>query len=279
MSERRSGVLAITGGASGFGLAVARRCASRGMDLAIIDLDEDRVAREAAGIASDEGVRAIGIAADVTSAVELDAAAERVSSELGGCDLLWANVAVQQFGAVEALEDDEWRWVMDVNVLGAVRTVRSFLPALRSSPEPLLVFTASANALAPAERLGAYQASKFAVVGLAETLRMELSHDGIGVSVVYPSGMLTRHLESSEAARPDTLGPAGDFSADLEAMMASRPLGEEDLTSADEAAAVAVEGVLAGEAHVITHGDLSVAVQESRESIDRALALLDGSAG
>jgi NAD(P)-dependent dehydrogenase (short-subunit alcohol dehydrogenase family) len=279
VSDRRPGVLAITGGASGFGLAVAQRCAAHGMDVALIDLDGDRAAEEAAGIAGSEGVRALGIAADVASVGDLDAAAGRVASELGGCHVLWANVAVQRFGAVEALGEQEWRWVMEVNVLGTVHTVRSFLPVLRNSAQPRLVFTASANALAPAERLGAYQASKYAVVGLAETLRMELSHDGIGVSIVYPSGMMTRHLESSEAARPDTLGPSGDFSGDLEAMMASRPLGEGDLTTAEEAAAVAVEGVLAGEDHVITHGDVSAAVREYRESIDRALALLGGSAG
>ena len=123
--------LVITGGASGFGFAVAQRCAAEGMDVALLDIDGARVRDAAAQVAADHGVRAIGIAADLASAGDLDAAAVEVGERLGRCDLLWANVGVQQFGAVETLTDDEWRWVLDINVIGTVRTVRAFLPLLR----------------------------------------------------------------------------------------------------------------------------------------------------
>lgn len=273
MSENSApSTLVVTGGASGFGLAVANECASLGADVALLDIDEDRLRAAAATIEAEHGVRALAVAADLSSDPDLAAAAALVDEELGGCDLLWANVGVQQFGAVEALTDDEWRWVLDVNVVGAARTVRAFLPLLRRSGRARLVFTSSANALAPAARLGAYQASKFAVVGLAETLRLELAGDGIGVSVVYPSGMFTRHLESSANARPGSLGDAGDVSEDLEAMMASRPMTEEDLTTAEVAAANAVAGVLAGAPHVITHGALDAAVLAHQAELRAALA-------
>lgn len=273
MAHRDAPALAITGGASGFGMAVAGCCAERGMDVALLDLDRERADDAARAIEADHGTRALGIGADVASADELDAAAATVRDQLGRCDLLWVNVAVQHFAAVEAVTDDELHWVLDVNVVGAVRTVRSFLPLLRESSAPRLAFTASANALAPAERLGAYQVSKYAVVGLAETLRMELSHESIPVSIVYPSGMLTRHLESSAAARPPALGEGGDFSGDLEAMMASRPMTEADFATAEDAAVVAVAGVLAGEPHVITHGALAEPVRTQQMAIRRALDL------
>lgn len=123
----------------------------------------------------------------------------------------------------------------------------------------------------PAARLGAYQASKFGLVGLAETLRIELAGDGIGVSIVYPSGMLTRHLESSAQARPAALGPGEVSDDDLTAMMASRPMTESDLTTADDAAERAVAGVLAGEPYVVTHGDLSEPVSARHAAIEAAL--------
>src|SRR4030095_1139642 len=109
-----------------------------------------------------------------------------------------ANVGVQQFGVIDKLTEDDWEWVCNVNLLGTVRTVREFLPLIRARRGWLLiVLTASSSVLAPAVRLGAYQTTKFAVMGFGETLREELAGEGIGVSLVFPAGMMTRHLETS----------------------------------------------------------------------------------
>lgn len=232
----------VTGAASGFGLAVANDLTARGWAVAMFDRDADRLASVADG--------RLAMPVDVAVTADLQAAAAAVD----GCDLLWANVGVQHFGTVESTDEEVWRWMLDVNVVGAVRTVQAFLPRLQQSPQPRLAFTASTNALAPAARLGAYQASKYAVVGLAETLRLELPD--VAVSVVYPAGMITRHLESSADARPEALGPGEVAEEEIAAMMASRPMTEEDLTTPEAAAAVAVEGVLAGEPHIVTHGQL-----------------------
>ena len=134
-----------------------------------------------------------------------------------------SNVGVQLFGAVEDFTDDEWRWLLDVNVIGSARVARAFLPLLRRAERGRLAFTTSSSILDPASRLGAYQASKFAVWGLAETLRLELADDGIGVSVIFPSGMITRHLETSEAAQPDHLRRPIADDGDFDAMIASNP--------------------------------------------------------
>lgn len=270
MTENVIGPAVITGGASGFGLAMAKLCARGGANVALLDIDGDRAAAAARAVADDLDVTAIGLRVDVSSTEEVSTAVAIVSEQLGACDLLFANVGVQHFGSVEATEEDVWRWMFDVNVTGVVRTFQGFLPLLRASSAPKLAVTASANSLAVSARLGAYQATKFAVVGLAESIRIE--HPDIAVTVVYPSGMATRHLESSDLARPANLD-AGDIDpADLEAMMASRPLTERDFTDADTAVANAFAGILAGEPHVITHGDLAPFVAAHQAAVNEALA-------
>ena len=107
---------------------------------------------------------------------------------------------------------------------------------------------------------------------LAETLRLELAGDGIGVSVVFPSGMMSRHLETSEAAQPDHVRRpiAGD--GDLDAMVASNPGMATMLATPEDAAAGVVEAVLAGERYVVTHGDLVEAVIARSTELARAAA-------
>lgn len=272
-------VAVVTGGASGFGLALAARCAASGRDVVLLDLDGERATTEAATLADAHPVRVEGHRADVSSGADLTAVAGGVDARFGRCDLLFVNVGVQQFGAVERLTDDDWRWLLDVNVIGAARTVRAFLPLLRRGGTGRIAFTASANVLAPAARLGAYQASKAALVALAETLRIELAPESIQVSVIFPAGMITRHLESSLAARPADLRSSAPRDDDRTAMLASRPLTAADLTTADAAAGRALDEVLAGEPYVVTHGELAGPVARHHAAIERALARMTSGPG
>lgn len=211
----------ITGGASGLGRALGEQCAMRGMDVALLDLDGDRAVEEAKTLASAHGVAAHGLRVDVSDPSSVDGAVAEVDARLGAADVVVSNVGVQLFGAVERFTDDEWRWVLDVNVVGSARVARSFLPLLRRSSQPRLAFTTSSSILDPGSRLGAYQASKFAVWGLAETLRLELADDGIAVTVVFP--VMSRHLETSEQAQPETLRRPIASDEDFEVMVASNP--------------------------------------------------------
>ena len=257
-------VAVVTGGASGFGLALAERCAALGMDVVLLDLDGERAAAEAARL----GV--VGLGVDVGDASSVEAAAAAVGERFGVADLVISNVGVQLFGAVEAFTDDEWRWLLDINVTGSARVARAFLPLLRAAAAPKLAFTTSSSILDPASRLGAYQASKFAVWGLAETLRVELAGDGIGVSVIFPSGMLSRHLETSEAAQPDHLRRPIANEGDFDAMIASNPTMASMLATPEDAAGGVIEQVLSGEPYVITHGDLTEAVATRSAALTRA---------
>ena len=263
-------VAVITGGASGLGLALASRCAERGMDVALLDLDGERAAGEASSLAQVHGIDALGLGVDVGDARSVEAAASTIDERFGRADLVISNVGVQLFGAVDRFTDDEWRWVLDVNVIGSARVARSFVPILRRT-KGHLAFTTSSSVLDPASRLGAYQASKFAVWGLAETLRLELADDGIGVSVIFPSGMITRHLETSEAAQPEQIRRPIAADEDFAAMFASNPEMGSDLATPEDVAGRVLDALLAGEPYVITHGDLVPAV-DSRAAALRSAA-------
>lgn len=263
-------VAVVTGGASGFGLALVERCAVLGMDVVLLDLDGERASTEAARVAVDHGVRTLGLALDVTDAASVDDAAASVEERFGVVDLVVSNVGVQLFGAVEAFTDEEWGWLLDVNVIGSARVVRSFLRLLRRANGGRLAFTTSSSILDPASRLGAYQASKFAVWGLAETLRLELADDGIGVTVILPSAMITRHLETSEAAQPNHLRRPIANEGDFDAMIASNPDMTSMLTTAEDAGIGVIEAIMADEPYVITHGDLTGAVMARAAKLSRA---------
>ncbi|UGQ11978.1 SDR family NAD(P)-dependent oxidoreductase [Yinghuangia sp. ASG 101] len=268
--EQGREVAVITGGASGLGRALGECFAERGLRVVLLDRDGERAEAEAGALAGKFGVDAFGSAVDVADEAALRAAAEGVADRFGRADLVVSNVGVQLFGAVERLTDDEWRWVLDVNVIGAARTAQAFLPLLRAAPHGRLSFTTSSGVLAPAARLGVYQTSKFAVWGLAETLRLELADDGVSVSVVFPSGMASRHLETSTAAQPDHVRREIGGPEDYAAMVASNPEMVRNPVSPDVAAGNIADALLAGERYVVTHGDLVAAVAGRGELLREA---------
>lgn len=253
-------VVVVTGGASGLGLALATECARRGHDVVLLDRDGARAEQEATSLAAAHGVDVLARGVDVGVAKEIEQAAAAVDERFGRADVVLSNVGVQLFGAVERFTDDEWRWMLDVNVIGAARTARAFLPLLRRADRPRLAFTTSSSVLDPAARLGAYQATKFAVWGLAETLRLELAGE-VAVTVVFPSGMISRHLETSTEAQPEHVRREIGAAEDFEAMMASNPDMAVGPLPPEEAAARSIEAILAGDRYVITHGDLVKAVE------------------
>jgi NAD(P)-dependent dehydrogenase (short-subunit alcohol dehydrogenase family) len=209
---------------------------------------------------------------DVGDPASVRDAADRVEERFGGCDLLFANVGVQQFGSIDRLTEDDWSWLLGVNVLGTVRTVTSFLPAMRRRTGwRRIVITSSSGVFVPAVRLGAYTTSKFAITGFAETLRLELADEGIGVTIVFPGGMSTRHLESSALARPERLGASVTMPDDIEAMMSGNVGMANEVVSADEAVSGLLPDLLADEPYFMTHGSYRPDYQVRLAELDRAL--------
>lgn len=265
------GTAVVTGAGSGLGAAMVAQFAAHGMAIVALDIDGARV-EDVARAVRDGGGRAVAMCVDVADSDDLCAAATLAVESFGGCNILCANVGVQQFGAIDTLTEQDWRWVLEVNVMGVIRTVAAFLPLIRrTAGDRRIAITSSSAALTPGIRMGAYTASKYAVTGYAETLRMELAEEAIGVSILFPAGMTTRHLESSVQARPAALGASQARRADIDAMMASRGMDAANhVASADHAVRHLVADLAANERHIVTHGEYRAQLLTDHNAILRA---------
>jgi NAD(P)-dependent dehydrogenase (short-subunit alcohol dehydrogenase family) len=173
-------VIAITGGASGIGLATARFLSGRGARLVLIDLDEAVAAQAAESLAGE----ALGLAADVTDSGAIAVALMRAAERFGRLDVVVANAGVAPWGPALVLAPETWERNLEVNLLGAWRTARAAIPYLLESGGYLL-FTASVAAAVPMPGGSAYGVSKAGVESLGRTLRIELASHGIDVGVAY----------------------------------------------------------------------------------------------
>ena len=209
-------VALVTGGASGIGAATAGLLAERGARVAVLDLDPD---------AAD--ARHLRLACDVGDRASVDRAVGRVAADLGGLDVVVNNAGIGAQGDVAANDDDEWRRVLDVNVVGIVRVSRAALPHLRRSERAAVVNTCSVVATLGLPNRALYAASKGAVLAL--TLAMAADHVGEGVRVncVLPGTADTPWVRRLLEATPDP-------ERELAALRARQPTGR--LVAAEEVA-------------------------------------------
>ena len=191
----------ITGGASGIGFAMAQAFLNEGMNVAITDVDSQALTK-AKSVLSGSNARVLALQLDVTDRAQYEEVARRVEAELGNIHVLCNNAGVYRGGALDAVTYADWDWVMGVNVGGVINGLQVFLARMERHGEGgHVVNTASMAGITTSPGLGVYNASKFAVVGLSETLRKDLEPRGIGVSVLCPGMVRTRILES-ERTRP-----------------------------------------------------------------------------
>ena len=181
MDDLNGRVAVVTGGGSGIGRGIALTLGAEGMTVAVADIHASNAEAVAAEIES-AGGRAFGIGVDVTSVESLAAAAKQIVARAGGVNLLCANAGVlARIGPLADHSIEDWEYTLSVNVLGIVKTVSAFLPALRASaPDAHIVTTASLGGMVAEVRapIGAYIASKYACVGYSEMLRAELAGAG-----------------------------------------------------------------------------------------------------
>ncbi|MCU1372837.1 MAG: short-chain dehydrogenase [Actinomycetia bacterium] len=199
-------VVAVTGGASGIGLAMATRFQAAGMQVALGDIEAGPLATAVAGLGGD-AAHVLGMTCDVTSPASMEAFHDAVLDRFGAVHVVCLNAGVATSGPLLETPIESWRWLLEVNVLGIVNGLAAFGPGLVEQGEGHIVCTASASGLLSAPALGAYGATKHAVVGLAAVLRDELAPAGVGVSAVCPGVVRTRIFES-ERNRPASMdGP------------------------------------------------------------------------
>lgn len=207
LQELDGKVAVITGGGSGIGAALARACAAEGMRVVVADVDGERAAAVA-----DELTGATARAVDVADAGAVAALADDAFAVHGAVHLLCNNAGVSPTGRVWDFTDDDWRWLLGVNLHGLANGIRSFVPRMIEQGEGHLVNTGSGASFVATPRLGPYCATKHAIVGLSEALRYELDGSGVGVSVLVPAGVNTNIGDSMvrrSATDPDAI--AEDF--------------------------------------------------------------------
>ena len=205
MENLNGKVAVVTGGGSGIGRALSLAFAAEGMSVAVSDVDlaaAEAVATEVEAT----GAKAIAVQTDVRKRDAVKALAERAFTELGGVHVLCNNAGVVTFKNAAEMTPADWTWVMSVNLDGVVNGVTQFLPRLiQQGEEAHIVNTASIAGLYPAPNISSYVASKYAVVGLSEHLRIDLAPLNIGVSVLCPGGVRTQIVHAGRN-RPDELG-------------------------------------------------------------------------
>jgi len=197
----------ITGCSTGFGRELARHLLERGYRAVV-------TARKPADLSDFDGVaEALVLKLDVTVQDQVDAAVKAALEKFGRIDVLVNNAGLGYFGAVEESEEDQVRWMFEVNVFGLGRMIRAALPAMRKQRSGFIVNLSSIGGIQSFPGLGYYNATKFAVEGLSAALWQEVEPLGIKVMVVEPSGFRTdwagRSANESREQIADYLPTAG----------------------------------------------------------------------
>ena len=182
----------VTGAGRGIGAAVARRFAEHGATMIVADIDDEAARSTAASIAEATKAPIEPIGLDVTDEHAVEAAFESIQSRHGRLDCVVANAGVLHLEEVVNLDVDDWRRVIDVNLTGAFLTVRA---AARRMDRGSIVVTSSLFGLRGGTGNAAYSASKFGLMGLAQSLAAETASAGVRVNCVCPGQIATSMLD------------------------------------------------------------------------------------
>ena len=215
MKDLNGKVAVVTGGGGGIGRGMALAFAHSGMRVAIADIDEDAAEKVCAELLA-IGCEALAVATDVIDRGSVESLAEDVYQRFGAAHVLCNNAGVTTFGALEKSSDADWEWVLGVNLHGVVHGLQAFLPRMKAQPgEKHVVNTASAAGMQPYPYLGPYVATKYAVVGITETLRMEGESWDLSASVLCPGNVATDIVRSGRNRHDHLGGTEGPIRQDV----------------------------------------------------------------
>lgn len=257
----------ITGGASGIGLATARRLGAQGARLVLADVERAALDAAVAALGA-EGVDARGVVCDVRSYDEVQALADEAFAVLGAVELVFNNAGVAVGGPVVAMTHEDWRWVIDVDLWGPIHGVEAFVPRMvEQGRGGHVLFTSSFAGLVPNTGLGPYCVAKYGVVALAEVLWRELRPHGIGVSVLCPMRVGT-NIGASERNRSADYGGPESWSRVLDQHEANAALAGRVL-DVDAVVDLTIEAVRANRLYVLPHEESRTSIRRRFERIDR----------
>ena len=276
ISDFQGKTAVLTGAGSGFGLECARIGARLGMNLVLVDVQQDALDAASAELQA-LGAQVLAFKLDVASAEQMDAMGQAVKARFGAPHLVFNNAGVGSGGLIWENSVKDWEWVLGVNVMGVVHGVRVFTPMMleAAAQDPAwqghIVNTASMAGLLNPPNMGVYNVSKHAVVSLSETLYQDLSlvTDQVSASVLCPYFVATGISKSHRNRPAELAGSKPTRSQMVQQAMTGKAVGSGKVSAADVAQLV-FDGVAANRFYLYSHPKAIGGVQTRLEDILQA---------
>lgn len=254
----------VTGGASGIGFGLVRNVLAEGMKVVIADWNDDHLDQARAALKGNNAAHFIKV--NVADRESVRAAAQETLDVFGKIHLLFNNAGVGDGGNAADPDFDEWDRIIGINLGGVVNGCKITAPIIKAQGEGgHIVNTASMAGMVPLPSMGAYSASKYAVRGFTEALRMDLAPHGIGVSCLYPGAVKSALVPVPETDDSAPAGPEGDFVRGLwQAMrVAMEPM---------DLGAFIVQAIRENRFHILPHREFLEEVIDRHRRIEAAFA-------
>ena len=270
-------VAVVTGAASGIGKALALGFAGEGANVVLADIEEAPL-RAAEAEVAERGVEALGVITDVTDADSVGALAQATIDRFGAVHMVCNNAGVGGGGLIRNQQLVDWKWVVDVCLWGVIHGVHHFLPHLIEAEESHIMSTASVAGLMSVPGLGPYNAAKYGVVAIMETLHLEMQRDrnaDVGVSVLCP-GVVRTNIATAQRNRPEELrrerrprpeGEAPSETADARRRNANIAAALERGMDPSEVAAKVIEAMYERRFWVLSHPELLADVNHRNQQL------------
>ncbi len=275
MSQFAGKTAVISGGAEGIGFSVARAMGKQGMNVVLGDIDANQleIAREKL---QSEGIEVLTVQMDVTDLAQWQNVADKAIERFGKVHMLVNNAGVgSKPGAIEQTDDKDWRWVLDVNLMGVVYGTQTMVPLMKQHGEGgWLINVASMAGMMGVPMAGTYTATKVAVVGMSESWYAELKPHNIQVSVLCPAFVKTR-INLSSRNKPAEIKSEkenGDHAATSSAIAAHMQKVIDNGLAPEIVGERVVEAISNKELYIFTHPNYRKAVQKRFKAIDDAFA-------
>jgi NAD(P)-dependent dehydrogenase (short-subunit alcohol dehydrogenase family) len=264
-------VAVVTGAASGIGLGLVERFASGGMKVVLADVEQGRLDAAMARLQT-RGCEAVGLLVDVSDPASVERLAALAYERFGAVHVLCNNAGVMPSGRFRPVWEyplEDWRWVLDVNLMGVVHGLRSFIPRMLAAGEPgHIVNTSSVAGVTSGAYSAVYGAAKHGVVRITEALYASLEDmkSPIGVTVLCP-GVVRTQIYQSERNRPENLVPAGGIASEPPAIEARASKIHPNGLSPDKVADMVVGAIRDERLYLLTTEAFDDAIRDRLECI------------
>lgn len=251
MDYKNKGVV-VTGAASGIGLESAIAFAKAGASIVLADIEEKALVSAVETVKQHASAPIYSHGCDVSKKTDVEQLADFAFRELESVDVVFHNAGVGTSGPIAEMQDEDWHWIINVNLWGSIYMTQAFASRLKGQKQrATIVYTSSFAGLVPSFNMGPYSVAKSGVIALAEVLRQEMRADDINVSVLCPMRVST-NIGKSGRNRNDAIGLAG------KSREITDPSDESLAGSVITAAEVAqqlLEGIKNRDAYIMTHAE------------------------